>query len=540
MEKSNNSTYKQSGKNKIPWRLFLLLLVAFLLRIWGISFGLPGIDHGDEAEVVNHAVRFGSGDLNPHRFQYGSLFQYLLFAFYGAYFLIGYLFGKFISVHQFAVYFINDPTVFYLIARALSAVFGTATLIIVYLIGKRIKGEEVGLIAALFLAFSYQHVVHSHYATVDAALTFFFTLAVYQGVILLDKNDLWRYLVAGFSVGLAMSIKFNGVIAAGTFIIAHFLSGRDRTVLHKLLCKKLWLGIASIFVGNFVASPYFYINLDVVLTEIVQLREFHAFSGFNLWVYLKEIIKVYWGVPLGALCVLGLIRSVITTNSKLLILFITASFVLCFASLHKYVEAKYILYSFPLFAVMGSHLFVECFARLKKRYLFLITFIVLVNPLYLIVNWDYEHAKKSIALEAREWVDENIPVNSKILLDNVGNAGPKIENSFENIKRQYQRALKHNLLKAEYLKLKLESSTEPCYNIIQIDCSGGFREDDYIRYRLWQDTEEIGHSLEYYREKEFEYIIITDRYFSAMRDEFKLVKEFRQGEKGIRIYKIDL
>lgn len=519
--------------------LLLILIFGLIIRLWGISFGLPGIDHGDETEVVNHAVRFGSGDLNPHRFQYGSLFQYILFGFYGVYFLIGYVLGRFSSVHQFAVHFIQDPTIFYLIARGLSAVFGTATLGITYLMGKRVKSEEVGLFAVLFLAFSYQHVVHSHYCTVDIPLTFFFTLAVYLCLVLFYDDHLLKYLVAGVSIGLAIATKFNGVIVTMTFVAAHFLKRGDGNLLDKVLCKKLWLGISSIFVGHFVACPYFYIDLDVALAEIGQLRALHAFSGFNLWIYLIEFMKNYWGIPLGVLCIIGLIRSIITTNRKALTLFITAMAVLCFASLHRYVESKYVLYSFPLFAVFGASLLVECTAQIQKRYLSIMIILLLMHPVYLIANWDYEHARKSINLEAKEWIEKHITINSEILLDNVGNAGPKLQNSPENLRRQYQRALKYNLLKADYLKLKLEFSPKIYYNIIQIDCSAGFREDDYQRYRLWQDVEEIGHSPEYYRKKGFEYIIVTDRYFSRMGNEFSLVKEFKRERKGIRIYKID-
>ena len=520
--------------------LLLMLILALIVRLWGISFGLPGLDHGDETEVVNHAVRFGSGDFNPHRFQYGSFFQYILFIFYGIYFLIGLLLGRFSSVHQFAIHFIKDPTAFYLIARGLSAVFGTATLCIVYLIGKRVKHEGVGLLAALFLAFSYQHVVHSHYCTVDIALTFFFTLAIYQCLIMFHNDHLWRYVLAGLSIGLAVATKFNGGIAFIALIAAHFLKRGNFNLVEKIFCKKLWLAVGAIFIGHFIACPYFYVDLNVALTEITQLKSLHALSSFNLWIYLREFMKVYWGIPLGVLCILGLVRSIITTNRKILVLSFTVSAVLCFASLYRYVEAKYILCSFPLCAVLGSHLFVECCAWMEKRYLSLIILIMLVHPLYLIGNWDYGHARKSINLEAREWIEERISVNSKILLDNVGNAGPKLENSPENLKRQYQRALKHNLLKADYLKLKLESPPKNYYNIVQIDCPAGFREDDYKRYRLWQDTEEIGYPPEYYQKKGFEYIIVTDRYFSKMEKEFKLIKEFKRGHKGIRIYKVDL
>ena len=88
-----------------------------------------------------------------------------------------------------------------------------------------------------------------------------------------------------------------------------------------------------------------------------------------------------------------------------------------------------------------------------------------------------------------------------MLLDNVGNGGPKLYNSPDNLRRQLQRAREHKLLKAEYLALQLEISPDVFYDITQVDSSGGFREDDYMRYPLWQDTEEIGHPEAYYREK---------------------------------------
>ena len=143
------------------WLLWCILLLALSLRVWGIMFGLPGIDHGDEPEVINHAVRFGSGDFNPHRFQYGALIQYVLFIIYGLYFSAGYCFGIYKSVHEFALAFVQDPSVFYLIARWLSAVLGTVTVYITFLIGSRLAGKIAGLLAAGFLAVCFPHAVHS-------------------------------------------------------------------------------------------------------------------------------------------------------------------------------------------------------------------------------------------------------------------------------------------------------------------------------------------------------------------------------------------
>jgi len=443
------------------------------------------------------------------------------------------------SVNQFALHFIQDPTVFYLIARTLSALLGTATIGVTYLIGKKVKKEATGLLAALFLACSYQHTILSHYGTVDIPMTFFFSLAVYQCITLFDRRSLWQYLLAGLATGLAIATKLNGIFAGIAFLSAHLLAEKKAAGWQKLFSPKLWLGAGAILIGHLIAGPYFYIDLKASLAEIWELRAMHASPGFHLMSYLKLLATYYWGAPVGAICLLGALQSVVSGSRKMAVLLLTALTVLCFSSLHQYVEAKYIIYSFPIFAVFGANLCTAFFSLFKKKYLYIIIPVLIVHPLYLIADWDYEHAQPSISLQARHWIEEHISINSRILLDNVGNKGPKLENSPENLRQQYQRALEHKLIKAEYLKLKLEASSEIYYDIVQINCPGGFRDDDYKRYCLWQDLEEIGHPPQYYENLGFEYIIVTDRYFSRMGKGFRLIKEFHRGRRGIRIYRLN-
>lgn len=524
----------------LPRELFLIVLLALFLRVWGISFGLPGLDHGDETEVVNHALRFGSGDLNPHRFQYGSLLQYTLFFFYGLYFCAGYILGWFSGVNHFAIAFIKDPTVFYLLARGFSALLGAATVYITYLLGVRTGGRRVGVLAALFLAVSYQHAVHSHYATVDTALAFLFALATYQSLMVLFYGRLSRYCMAGFSIGLTLATKLNGIFALVPFAAAHFLRGGKVFSAEKLFSRKFWLGLGAVVAGHFIASPYFYIDMPSALSEVASLRSLHAASGITLFAYLHKIGTEYWGMPLGILCLAGVFRYLITSDKRIALISLTTAAVFCFASLHRYVEAKYLLYVFPLCAVLGALLLNEVCRRLRRRYLVLIALMLVIHPLSLIVRWDYERAQKSITLESKEWIEKNIPVNARILLDNVGNGGPKLAHAPDNLRDQYRRAREHRLLKAEYLKLQLAVSPDVYYDITPVDSSAGFREDDYRRYRLWQDTEQVGHPEAYYRERGYEYLIITDRHFSQVGEGFTLLKEFRRGKRGIRIYRIGL
>ncbi len=524
------------------WLILLVCMIAFSLRIWGISFGLPGIDHGDESEVVNHAVRFGSGDLNPHRFQYGSLLQYLLFFIYGCYYVLASLASRYDSTHQFAVQFVSDPTVFYLIARVFSASLGTATVWMTYRLGRRVRDEGTGLLAALLLAVCYQHAVHSHYATVDAAVTFLFTWSVYRSLMVISDKRLFNYSSAGFFVGLAAGTKFNGIISLTALAAAHWSGGGGGMLIRRLLSREWLLGLAAVIAGHFIACPYFYLDQDAAWQEVKALQSFHASSGFTFWYYLRDFIQDYWGIPAGIVCAAGVARYLLTKRAGLRMLAITALAVILFASRHRYVEAKYILCAFPLAAVLGATFLVDGLSQLACRYrrpaTLLILLLLCIHPLSLIIRWDAERAATSITLESKEWIERNIPPRSKILLDNSGNAGPKLANAPENIQRQYERARAHNLIKADYLKLLLESAPTVYYDIVEIDSPAGSRTDDYQRYRLWQDTDAIGQPPSYYCERGYDYIIVTRRNFSNVGEGFLLIKEFSRGDRGIRVYQV--
>ena len=65
------------------WLLGLILVLAAVLRLWSLDFGLPHLlARPDETEIVGRAVRFFGWDLNPRFFHYPSFFFYLLGAVY--------------------------------------------------------------------------------------------------------------------------------------------------------------------------------------------------------------------------------------------------------------------------------------------------------------------------------------------------------------------------------------------------------------------------------------------------------------------------
>src|SRR3990167_5476147 len=89
-----------------------LLFAALLLRVVGINFG-P--NHPDEHLIINHALAFGTGDLNPHMFYFPTLFLYLLFAVFGGFYALGRVSGHFSGVDQFLQFFLQSPETFYVL-----------------------------------------------------------------------------------------------------------------------------------------------------------------------------------------------------------------------------------------------------------------------------------------------------------------------------------------------------------------------------------------------------------------------------------------
>lgn len=140
-----------------------ILAVAFFFRIYGINFGLPYIYHPDEHSIVDRALRMlRTRDFSPHWFAWPSLYFYIQALVYALHSL--YLAFKGISPQLAG---------FYLWGRFATALLGTMTVALTYWVGKKVFSKKVGLLGALFLAFSSEHVQYSHYITTDVPVAFF-------------------------------------------------------------------------------------------------------------------------------------------------------------------------------------------------------------------------------------------------------------------------------------------------------------------------------------------------------------------------------
>src|SRR5689334_18644417 len=123
-----------------PRLLFLIVIVGAALRFVPIWFGLP-LDHArpDEETAIGHAAAVLAGDPNPHFFHWPSLTFYV---FAGAFTIASW-------VHRLSAF---DPALTgneqYVIARGVVALAGTATIVALYALARRVADGATALTAA--------------------------------------------------------------------------------------------------------------------------------------------------------------------------------------------------------------------------------------------------------------------------------------------------------------------------------------------------------------------------------------------------------
>ena len=266
--------------------LAFILQLAFVLRLMGIRFGLY---HPDEHLIVNHALTFGTGDLNPHMFYFPTFFLYLLFFVYGLFYLIGHVFGYFQNTDGFLNYYLSSPQVFYVIGRMVSVGFGTLTVWVIYLLGKEYKNARTGVYAALFLAVCFLHSRDSHFATMDITLVFFMTLSVYLLFRYLNLRNKGFYFLAVLVSGAASAVKYNAFALVVPLTLAYFFISfdenfrRGRAQALKILLLDGILSIFLLVVVFFICSPYVLLDFKSAYWFTARLYEINKGFKIGLW-----------------------------------------------------------------------------------------------------------------------------------------------------------------------------------------------------------------------------------------------------------------
>ncbi len=414
--------------------IVLILLAALGLRLWGINFGLPYEYHVDEVQYVRQAASMGEDGLEPTWWNNPPFFKYVLLAEYSGLYGVGRLFGWYSSTHDFGAQSTFDPSLLYLLGRVTSALLGTLTVYLVYLIGKEGYNGRTGIIAASFLATSFIHVRDSHYATNDIAVTFLITIALLAAIKITTSHQKRWYVLAGSAVGLGIATKYTAVFAVSPLIVAHLLSPdiQFKKPIH-LQINRLILFAACVVAAAIIGSPYFIITPQSVISDAYEALYLAGQRGFEGWEidpaggYIFYFKTLVWGLgwPLLIIALASLLKALNRRSAADWILFIYIGVMYALMGRQQMYFSRFVLPIIPALLILAASLTDSIItktihSRSKKAsaaLTVLILGLITIQPITSIIRHNYLLTMPDTRSIAKQWIETNIANEAKIATD---------------------------------------------------------------------------------------------------------------------------
>jgi hypothetical protein len=191
--------------------LTLILIAAACFRFYGLAWDSGYLFHPDERKIVLVASELSTpksiseifspdSPLNPKFFAYGSFPIYLLKAL-----------AALAPATAYVVPWREDLVGLALLGRTLSSLFDLATIVFIFMLGRRLYNAWVGLGASACIATSVLHIQLAHFYAVDTLLTLLVVATIYFCVCYADKGKRRDAILIGASFGLALATKTSAI-----------------------------------------------------------------------------------------------------------------------------------------------------------------------------------------------------------------------------------------------------------------------------------------------------------------------------------------
>jgi hypothetical protein len=418
--------------------LVVILGVALGLRVWGIRFGLPYAYHVDEPTYVSAALNLGAGIIGKQPNPTG--FSNILFGEFALYFVLGKLLGVFNSAADFERTYRTDPSMFLLLSRLTSALLGAANVLALYWLGRAARNRFTGLLAASLLAVAFLHVRDSHYGVPDIAATLFVSLAVLGSVLALQKAQ-WRYIGLGAAVaGLAITSKWSTGWIVIPVILATFWLVADPEIANKQnanVWTKIGVATSCLVAGLLIGGFQLFLKPATYLEYALREARAGAAGGFGYWqidtvpgwIFYLKTLAYGLGPAMLVLAMMGLgwrIFRVIRGRDRISLLIIAFPlfyFIAMGATRHYF--ARYTLPLVPFMALFAAEAVMILADRMKARQgakwawgiTALVTSVAIVQPLAASIRHNVLLTRTDTRTLAKVWIEQNIPQGARIAVD---------------------------------------------------------------------------------------------------------------------------
>jgi hypothetical protein len=292
-----------------------ILILATIVRTWGITFGLPNSDvRPDETTMIQISLGMLFGGLNPRFFHWPSLEFYVLAVLYRIAFEVAHFRGVFHLKFDMFQDAMANPGPYLLVPRAISVAAGVATVWLVYRVTRELFDKATALVAAFFIAVAYLHVRDSHFGVTDVPMTALAMAALlFLSRAVADPMPLRRWAVAGVMVGLTASTKYNGGVLVAVGLVAAAIGARapHEPWSGRNAARSAATFLAAALLG-FVAGTPFSVLAYPAFLEGLRFESQHLATGHGIqlgygWMYHAIFSLRYGlGVPMLVAAVAGI------------------------------------------------------------------------------------------------------------------------------------------------------------------------------------------------------------------------------------------
>ena len=419
--------------------LLIILVAAAYLRFTGLDWGTDHATgafhpfHPDETTIIDNS-RWVDTDLKKIVAPYGKAPMYILWS-------VARIAGGLLGIDPFDL---TDNTIArstYRLARTITAMLGLLTVWVVYLIGNRLGDKWVGLLAALFLAFSAGHIQQSHYYTVDVPFAFWLTLSLYL-ILRMPGAGRAIYIACGVASGLAAGTRLAGVWLGVPFIITHLMEGKGiGQRFKKLLTPEVGCYLLAAFLVTSICEPYLLLDpthffaatdvlqmmgsIKVVTGESVYIWTLSDFATTKYLFHITNLLPLSFGTVLTIVSILGAVLFLIKRpGTGIVILSWLLIYFLFIGRLHSK-PFRYMIPLLPVLVVMGAWALGYLSNILRKRevpnWIVFIPWVLVALPTvaYGLAFSRIYHLEDS-RFAAMKWIQNNIGEGTHVLAERGG------------------------------------------------------------------------------------------------------------------------
>jgi 4-amino-4-deoxy-L-arabinose transferase-like glycosyltransferase len=414
--------------------LYLIILVALTLRLWGITFGLPSLNDPDEPLFVVSSLTLIVGKtLNPGWFGHpGTTTIYALAIIDLLIVTAAMLSGKFANLEEFTTYIYTDPSILFVGGRIFIAVCGIATIILTYAVARRLLNERIGLIAAAILTFMPLHVGFSQIIRTDMQAAMFMLLVILS-TLRIARDGRWQdYALTGIIIGCAVATKWPSAMIIVAPIAVGLIKVRERPeVFWTILSYIIMMGAVSI-IALFVISPYLLIEYQKVISNLTgEFQSHHVGStggSFfeNIASYIFGTLRETFGIIGIAISSIGFLLCARIGRLHVAVLILPAVAFFAFICLQTLIWDRWLVPLLPFIALFAAIAIDRLSGAMNSRFgasaaRFGIGLLIsaLVVPMIASTHAQTTERLNDTRNQASDWARANMPSGSKILVEHL-------------------------------------------------------------------------------------------------------------------------